>query len=138
MAIKLPQGLNITSTDPVDIRILLTKDEMRDIPDATMPSVYLALCKEDGKLYLYNKTNDVNTPTGRFRLYSGGGITPEELALELPSALKKTLEDQEEDSGLIVDSNGNIKLNINEEHLKIDNNILDIQEGMLLQAIESN
>lgn len=138
MAIKLPQGLYITSNEPVDARIVLSKNEMLNTIDATMPQVYLAVCKNDGQLYLYNKENPINESTGRFRLYSSGSITPEELALELPKALKKNLEEQKDDSGLIVDSEGNIKLNINEEHLKLDNNTLDIQEGMLLQAIESN
>lgn len=138
MAIKLPQGLNITSSEPVDIRIVLTKAEMVSIVDARMPQVYLAICKDDGKLYLYNKNNEVDKDTGKFRLHSSG-MDPEELAIELPGALKKALSLQtSKDSGLVVDNDNNIKLNINEDHLKIDNNILDIQDGLLIQAIESN
>lgn len=138
MAIKLPQGLNITSSDPVDIRIVLTKEEMVSIVDARMPQVYLAICKDDGKLYLYNKNNDVDKDTGRFRLHSGG-MDPEELSTELPGALKRALAAQaSKNSGLIVDEDNNIKLNINEDHLKIEDNVLDIQDGLLIQAIESN
>ena len=68
-----------------------------------------------------------------------GEITPDDLAVKLPPALKKALQEQtDKNSGLIVDENNNIKVNVNDGHLIINNNVLDIQEGMLLQAIESN
>ena len=44
----------------------------------------------------------------------------EELADQLPAALKKALENQEEPSGILVDSEGNIKVSLDSEYLIID------------------
>jgi len=73
MAIILPQGFRITSQDPIDSRLLLSKSEMLDVVDAQMPSKYLAVCKDDGKIYVYNVNNTVDPETGKFRLYAEGG-----------------------------------------------------------------
>lgn len=133
MAIKLPQGLNITSTDPVDLRVLLTKEEMKSMPDATMPSVYLALCKDDGLLYIYNKSNSIDASSGKFRLYSAE-VTEDELSIKLPGALAKALSIQaDKDSGLVIDDDGNIKINVNPDELEIVNN----QLGFAFDIIQS-
>lgn len=68
MAIKLPQGLEITSKQPVDTRLVLSKERMRSINDGVMPSNYFTICSDDGKLYLYNKNNPVDESTGKFRV----------------------------------------------------------------------
>lgn len=67
MAIELPQGLKITSKQPVDTRILLKKSAMLTVDENMMPAKYFAICMDDGKLYLYNKSNDINSETGKFR-----------------------------------------------------------------------
>ena len=58
--IILPQGFKLLSSEPIDARIVLTKEEMKNINPNIMPNVYFALCKDDGKLYLYNKNNSFN------------------------------------------------------------------------------
>ena len=63
MAIELPQGLKITSKQPVDTRILLKKSAMLTVDENMMPAKYFAICMDDGKLYLYNKSNDINSET---------------------------------------------------------------------------
>ena len=68
MAIELPQGLKITSKQPVDTRILLKKSAMLTVDENMMPAKYFAICMDDGKLYLYNKSNDINSETGKFRV----------------------------------------------------------------------
>ena len=67
--IILPQGFKVLSSEPIDARILLTKEEMKNINQNIMPDIYFALCKDDGKLYLYNKNNSFNDITGYFSLY---------------------------------------------------------------------
>ena len=122
MAIKLPQGLNITSSEPVDSRIVLTKNAMLETIDAIMPQVYLAICKDDGKLYIYNKNNSVDPETGKFRLHSSE-VSEDEISVKLPGALSKALAlQQDSDSGLVVDSEGNIKISVNQNELEIVNN----------------
>lgn len=68
MAIELPQGLKITSKQPVDTRILLKKSAMLTVDENMMPSKYFTICMDDGKLYLYDKENSVDSETGKFRV----------------------------------------------------------------------
>ena len=68
MSIILPQGFEITSKQPIDTRILLRKTAMLSMNDNIMPIKYFAICVDDGKLYLYDKTNEVDPETGRFRV----------------------------------------------------------------------
>ena len=68
MPIILPQGFEITSKQPIDTRILLKKTAMLSINDNIMPIKYFAICVDDGKLYLYDKTNEVDPETGKFRV----------------------------------------------------------------------
>ena len=83
--IILPQGFKVSSSEPVDARILLTKEEMKNINPNIMPDVYFALCKDDGKLYLYDKNNSFNDITGYFSLYESqvyaDSITQEDIDL---------------------------------------------------------
>lgn len=68
MAIKLNTGFNIRSNVPIDERFILTFEQMTLINDKLMPENYFAVSSDDGKLYVYSKSNDFNTKTGRFRL----------------------------------------------------------------------
>lgn len=83
--IILPQGFKVLSSEPMDARILLTKEEMKNINQNIMPDIYFALCKDDGKLYLYNKNNSFNDVTGYFSLYESqvyaDSITQEDIDL---------------------------------------------------------
>lgn len=53
---------------PVDTRLILSKKEMREISDSNLPDTYFALCKDEGHFYLYNKNNELDPVTGKFRL----------------------------------------------------------------------
>ena len=67
MAINFPNGFIITSQEPIDSRIVLTKAEMAAMKKARMPQVYFAVCSDDSKIYIYNAENEVDPTTGRFR-----------------------------------------------------------------------
>ena len=67
--IQIVQGFNVSTRDPVDNRILLSKDEMTRVNDNQMPEKYFAMCKDDGSIYVYDKANEVDEITGKFRLY---------------------------------------------------------------------
>jgi len=81
--IQVVQGFRLSTRDAVDNRLLLTKAEMRSINDNQMPDKYFAICKDDGKLYLYDKSKVVDTlgrstdeeDTGKFTLFSAATIT---------------------------------------------------------------
>lgn len=91
MAIKVNAGFAVGAGVPIDERLVLTKAEMLAINESTMPDVYMACCKDDGKIYVFNKVNTQNTDTGKFEeLKTGGGsytlpvATPSDLGGVMP------------------------------------------------------
>ena len=73
--ISIVQGFKVMTRDAVDNRILLSKSEMRNIKDSQMPDKYFAICKDDGGLYLYDKSRAVTLTseeddTGKFTQFS--------------------------------------------------------------------
>ena len=70
--ISLPQGFKVGAAEAVDSRLTLSKAEMLTIKDSLMPTVYLAVCKDDKAIYIYNKDNSIDPKTGKFRVYTGG------------------------------------------------------------------
>ena len=73
MAINVSQAFHRTSANPVDESLALTKAQMLTVNDNLMPSKYLTVCQDDGKIYLYDKTNEPDVATGKFREFEGGG-----------------------------------------------------------------
>lgn len=69
MAVSLAAGFKINNNEPIDNRLVLTKEQMKNAVPAGMPDVYLAVCIPDGKIYLYNKENTEDRDTGKFRLF---------------------------------------------------------------------
>lgn len=78
--INLPQGFKVGAAEAVDSRLTLSKAEMLAIKDSLMPTVYLAVCKDDNDIYIYNKNNSVDPETGKFRVYISGSSS------EIPSS----------------------------------------------------
>lgn len=75
--ISLPQGFKVGAAEAIDSRLTLSKAEMLAIKDDLMPTVYLAVCKDDNSIYIYNKDNSVDPETGRFRVYMSSGSSGE-------------------------------------------------------------
>lgn len=83
MAIQFPNGFDISSKEPIDARLVLSKQEMYDMKKANMPSVYFCVCSDDKQLYLYNDDNAKIDEIGRFRLFKtegGGAISVDNLS----------------------------------------------------------
>lgn len=68
MPINFSNGFIITSKEPIDSRLVMTKAEMLAIKKARMPDNYFCLCSDDGKIYVYDATAEVDPELGRFRL----------------------------------------------------------------------
>lgn len=68
--ISLPQGFKVGTAEAIDSRLVLSKNEMLTVKDSLMPQIYFALCKDDNLIYIYNKANEVDLETGKFRLYN--------------------------------------------------------------------
>ena len=126
MAIELPQGLKITSKQPVDTRILLKKSAMLTVDENMMPAKYFAICMDDGKLYLYNKSNDINSETGKFRVLEANAdlsnyATKEELqALANLLDSLATKESVDEIKDLLSNLKGEILNSLNEVNDNVD------------------
>lgn len=76
MGIKLNASFDVMSPVPLDSRTVLTKEQMRSIDDTCMPPIYYAVCSEDGTtMYIYDKSNEANESTGKFRPISTGAGT---------------------------------------------------------------
>ena len=78
MAINLPSGFNITTIEAVDSRILLTKEQMKNMVDAKMPDKYFCVCLDDSNLYIYNKNATPDGVTGKFTSFNSDSITSED------------------------------------------------------------
>ena len=74
MAIDLATGFNIGSKDAIDERQVLTLEQMKNLDESIYPDKYFAICKDNGKLYLYNVNNIVDSETGKFRVLEGTSI----------------------------------------------------------------
>ena len=72
MAINVSQPFHRTSANAVDDTLTLTKAQMKSVNDNLMPAKYLTVCQDDGAIYLYDKTNTVDSTTGKFRIFEGG------------------------------------------------------------------
>lgn len=73
--IRVVQGFKLFTREAVDNRLLLSKAEMRTIKDNQMPDKYFAVCKEDGYLYLYDKSREfIDSETGKFVQFSANKI----------------------------------------------------------------
>ncbi|MBR6403203.1 MAG: hypothetical protein IKS48_07445 [Eubacterium sp.] len=74
MAIKIGDNLNYAGVKPDFVRQqYATFEEMAAVRDNTMPPIYLAYCLEDKNFYKYDKDNEVDPITGKFRLFQSGG-----------------------------------------------------------------
>ena len=70
MATKLSDGFEILAGTAVDSRLILTKEQMRSMSKSNMPSIYLCICSDDKKLYIFDGSiakADIDPDTGRFR-----------------------------------------------------------------------
>ena len=70
MATKLSDGFEILASAAVDSRLILTKEQMRSMSKSNMPSIYLCICSDDKKLYIFDGSiakADIDPDTGRFR-----------------------------------------------------------------------
>ena len=76
--ITVIQGFKLAARDPIDARLLMTKEEMRNAKDNMMPDKYFTICKENGLLYIYDKSRTQEqigaTDTGKFTVFNSSKI----------------------------------------------------------------
>jgi hypothetical protein len=86
MAIQFPRGFLVTTDEPIDIKLVLTKSQMAKAEELfMMPSPYFCLCSDDNKIYIYDVRNEVvEDPTKEF--YGLGHFRPTDI--EVKSLIK--------------------------------------------------
>ena len=88
MPITFPRGFEVTTDEAIDIRLVLTKEQMANAEELfMMPMQYFCLCAEDNQIYIYDINNEIvsdpescNYGFGKFRpvqvkLVAGDGIS---------------------------------------------------------------
>ena len=77
MAISLGSNLALHTRLPLDDRTIMeTIEEMKDYPENFLPDIAYCFVKADGKMYVFNRSNDIDSVYGKWREYCGGGETP--------------------------------------------------------------
>lgn len=79
MSIKINSNFQIGTPQPLDYRNVLTKEEMKNVNENVWPEAYYTICKDDGKIYTFNKGNESTEETGKFRLLDTTAIITEEI-----------------------------------------------------------
>lgn len=88
MGIPMNSGFAVKAPVPLDERTVLTRQQMCEISDNTLPDVYYAVSSENGKLYIYNKDNESEPYAeggyGKYREVKAGSNDDYEIVLTLP------------------------------------------------------
>ena len=123
MAISLPSGFKVTATEPIDNRMVLTKAEMLALKKPTMPDKYICVCKDDGKLYLYDKNKEVLDPeVGRFTVLEDQiDMNGEKFKENLDKAVADNIEAGSESTKIAINNVVNEAI----EQIKIDGQVIE-------------
>ena len=89
--IKINAPFELGAAVPVDTRLTLSKAEMLTVNDNVWPDKYLTVCSDDGAIYLYDKTNEMDVETGKFRILSTDLSSCLEKVLIMPAASATTV-----------------------------------------------
>lgn len=92
MSIIVNTGFHIGSATPIDDRLVLTKGQMLNINENLYPDVYMCVCKDDGQLYVYDRSAEISDETGKFRKVADS-------AIELTKEEYDQLSDEEKNNG---------------------------------------
>ena len=74
MAIQMGSGFTIGSSEPIDSRLVMSKEQMLNINPLTQPEKYFCVCNDDSLIYVYDANNAEDPATGKFRVVSGGSV----------------------------------------------------------------
>lgn len=80
MALSFLDNIDYRGKKPNFTRDLFeTLSDMKSFSELYLPDMFIACCKETGKLYLFNRENDFDATLGKWREYSGGAAGTEVL-----------------------------------------------------------
>lgn len=78
MAISIGDNLNIRMRKQnVERDSFVTLQDMREYGEESLPNIFIATCEETGKIYLYQRNNEYNELTGKWREYKTDSSEPD-------------------------------------------------------------
>ena len=81
MSTNLTDNFLYKGKKPLDDRQLFkTKADMKAFPESALPTLYDAFCEEDGNKYVFNKANEINEETGKWRIFEGSSGSSADLS----------------------------------------------------------
>ena len=83
-----------------------TLAEMKAVVDKRMPDIFTATCKETGKLYIYNKSNEVDETLGKWREVGGSSCDCQEETDTVDFSTWSEFSTGVEVDGIILDGQG--------------------------------
>ena len=73
MAVSMLDNFNIRKSSPnVERDMFATIEDMKDYNENYLPQVFIATCVEDGGIWIFNKGNEIDPDTGKWRKFEGG------------------------------------------------------------------
>ena len=73
MSVSMLDNFNIRKSTPnVERDMFQTIEAMREYNENYLPQVFIATCVEDGGIWVFNKGNEVDPDTGKWRKFEGG------------------------------------------------------------------
>ena len=134
MAISLGSNLSLHTRLVLDDRTLMDSIlEMRDYPENFLPDIGYCFNKENGKMYVFNRSNDIDPVLGKWREYGSGVGTDETVKLTSTSTDAKYLNE-------LID-NSTIEVDVNNDCLvvkKIDGQTATVAEINFLTGVTAN
>ena len=134
MAISLGSNLSLHTRLVLDDRTLMDSIlAMRDYPENFLPDIGYCFNKENGKMYVFNRSNDIDPVLGKWREYGSGVGTDETVKLTSTSTDAKYLNE-------LID-NSTIEVDVNNDCLvvkKIDGQTATVAEINFLTGVTAN
>lgn len=84
----------------------LTLAEMKAVIDKRMPDIFTATCKETGKFYIYNKSNEIDEILGKWREIGGSSCDCQEETNTVDFSTWSEYSTGIEVDGIILDGQG--------------------------------
>ena len=87
-SVKVDLPFELQNNSPVDAKQnFKTLAEMKNFDERFLSDTAMCTCDEDGKLYVFNKLNTVDTSTGKWRVQGASAVVDEMTVTEINNFL---------------------------------------------------
>lgn len=105
MALRFNENIAYTGLQPNFERdSFVTIEAMKNYSENYLPNIFIATCEEDGNVYVFNKSNEKDPVTGKWRLLGGGGGSKIKQAISAAYKVGGVSEGDEIEAGTEIES----------------------------------